>query len=784
MGSGGGQIAGARVKAKKVNLTSVLISIHVLLASPAFLGPAAARPTEPRDGIPRGIRHFEPVVDFELQPHPRRSRALRAGFAAFRRHFELELEPNRLIAPDAKVIWIGDETLVEEPPSLPLYKGRLAGEPQSWVRFSLRDGDLEGLIWTPEEIYFVQPRRQLEAGATSGSIIYRLSDTDPSEDPVTCGVEGLEGDLDPDGGGFGALESMAGGGGSATYQQADMGIVADYEYYLRHGASSATDMLSILNQVDGVYEAETGVSLNVTQTVVHTTSSDPFTSTTSPQTLLTELSNYKSSAGSPIYGTDLAHLFTGRDLDGTTVGIAWLGTVCSNYYGTALSQDFSTVNKALVLLAAHEIGHNFAAPHDNQADSPCGAEPFGYIMNPWVSTSLNLLFSACSKTHISGEVGTVSCLSTVSAATPTPTATPTRTLSPTHTGTPTRTQTSPPTQTNSPSPTHTAAPTATATPSVTPVGFEVRGAVRYYRDQRAVSATTVRCLGTTTESTLTASSGSYGFSNLPSESLVFEPEKTGDLGGAISSFDAAQILQAVVGKTSFDPFQQLACDVTGNGSISSLDATRILQLVVGKITRLPVADACASDWAFLPNPSPMQQTITQPAMESGSCQRGSITVDSLTASLDGQDFHAVLFGDCTGNWQPPAAAGDGGTAVSMTAPGRVRLQRMRRVRSGLIRVPVAIRSGDDFQSLELKLRYDRTRFRLARVRRLARAANALLAYNETAAGVKIALASGTPMRAGGRVVVVELEPLRNEAPKPEIEFVEGRVDEVPAILDN
>src|SRR5262249_26749536 len=160
----------------------------------------------------------------------------------------------------------------------------------------------------------------------------------------------------------------------ASLQQADMGIVADYEYFLRHGANSAADMQSIMNQVDGIYQAEVGVTLRVAQTVVYTTLSDPFSDTTDYGALLNELSSYRSAAGSPMAGTDLSHLFTGRDLNGNVIGIAWLGGVCSSFYGASLGQDFTTNNKSLVILTAHEIGHNFNAPHDAEAGSPCAAE--------------------------------------------------------------------------------------------------------------------------------------------------------------------------------------------------------------------------------------------------------------------------------------------------------------------------------------------------------------------------------------------------------------------------
>ncbi|HLX11958.1 MAG TPA: right-handed parallel beta-helix repeat-containing protein, partial [Bacteroidota bacterium] len=57
--------------------------------------------------------------------------------------------------------------------------------------------------------------------------------------------------------------------------------------------------------------------------------------------------------------------------------------------------------------------------------------------------------------------------------------------------------------------------------------------------------------------------------------------------GTITAFDAAEVLQAVVGDITLSGSQQLAADVTGDGTVSALDASYILQFVVGLITGFP-----------------------------------------------------------------------------------------------------------------------------------------------------------------------------------------------------
>jgi hypothetical protein len=171
---------------------------------------------------------------------------------------------------------------------------------------------------------------------------------------------------------------------------------------------------------------------------VYSTSNDPFSDTTNPSTRLNEFGSYRNandnSPGQLLYGADLAHLFTGVDLSGSTVGIAWVGSVCETITGAGVSQDYSSNMNSLVSLTAHEIGHNLAARHDS--DVGCTT---GFIMWPSVLTVgelENLHFSTCSKSSIAQEVASSSCMDDFVPGTPTNTPTRTPTPSPTRTPTP------------------------------------------------------------------------------------------------------------------------------------------------------------------------------------------------------------------------------------------------------------------------------------------------------------------------------------------------------------
>jgi hypothetical protein len=177
------------------------------------------------------------------------------------------------------------------------------------------------------------------------------------------------------------------------------------------------------------------------------------------------------------------------------------------------------------------------------------------------------------------------------------------------------------------------------------------GRVSYYRGNRPVGGVVLDL--DAPQSAATAGTGRYAFADAPAGASRLEPSKIGGINGAISSLDASWILQTAVGLRQFDSMQKLACDVTGNGTISSLDAARILQYQVHLLERFTVADSCSSDWLFVPEPdSTPNQMLTQPQAMADSCRPGAISYDPFMPPAENQNFVAVLFGDCTGNWAP------------------------------------------------------------------------------------------------------------------------------------
>ena len=199
------------------------------------------------------------------------------------------------------------------------------------------------------------------------------------------------------------------------------------------------------------------------------------------------------------------------------------------------------------------------------------------------------------------------------------------------------------------------APTPAPTPTcVAGAGNSISGRVRYYHNDLPVKGATVQLSGGTSASTQTDANGQFTFAGLAGCNYRVQVTKLGDRGVGVSALDAAHVLQVIAMLRTLDPDQRLACDVTGNGSLSTLDATVILQFKVGLVGNFPLAQSCASDWLFVPTPSPVpNQSIIAPLSTTvDGCRPGAIEFQPLAGQAANQDFAAILIGDCTGNWHP------------------------------------------------------------------------------------------------------------------------------------
>jgi len=144
---------------------------------------------------------------------------------------------------------------------------------------------------------------------------------------------------------------------------------ADPEWFRKYGEQSNAVIASIINTAEAVYNRQLGLRFRIVRQHVYADAS-PYTSS-EPGALLSAFTrnpeNAKNLSTNPASfhdDVDLKHLFTGKDIDGSVIGIAYIGVVCavpSLSYG--ITQGY--LDAANPGIFAHELGHNFGANHDS-----------------------------------------------------------------------------------------------------------------------------------------------------------------------------------------------------------------------------------------------------------------------------------------------------------------------------------------------------------------------------------------------------------------------------------
>jgi hypothetical protein len=369
-------------------------NLPILLLSIAGLGQAAAKDVE--------VLHFDGlnglVVESPNSTGDANGRgALALRFDSLGQRFALELEPNAPINDIAR--------RVSREASTTAYKGVVSGLPSSWVRITYSPNGPSGLIWDGAHLFGIEPPSDTDTGSQDPAI-FRVEDLVVEAGSAVCGMEPLPAT------GAATLEQIVTESQAVAELTAtlnlELGIIADVEFSSANEPDPSAALVARINNVDGIFSEQLGVKLTIADVTVFDAEPDPFSQSDAPG-LLDELRAFRS-ASSTQGATGLTHLFTGRNLDGSTVGIAYFGALCSRDFGAGLSEGLrGPVFDSLI--AAHEIGHNFGAPHDGDPDQACATTPETFLMAPSITGSDQ--FSQCSIEQMQIEIASASCLTDI-----------------------------------------------------------------------------------------------------------------------------------------------------------------------------------------------------------------------------------------------------------------------------------------------------------------------------------------------------------------------------------
>jgi hypothetical protein len=253
----------------------------------------------------------------------------------------------RRILPSAASI-IGKELAVTFP-------GRVTGSRQSRQRIYTIKMKLDGSIVVSARVVSI-PRSAAKRGACGAAIgaaresdgVVASYDSESEANPVIAPI--------------GAAEE------TVASRVVSISTDADPEWFLKYGDQSNAVIASIINTAEAVYNRQLGLRFRIVRQHVYADVS-PYTSS-EPGALLSAFTRNPENANNLATNpttfhdeVDLKHLFTGKDIDGSVIGIAYIGVVCavpSLSYG--ITQSYLDVANPGIF--AHELGHNFGANHD------------------------------------------------------------------------------------------------------------------------------------------------------------------------------------------------------------------------------------------------------------------------------------------------------------------------------------------------------------------------------------------------------------------------------------
>jgi hypothetical protein len=315
--------------------------------------------------------------------------------------YELDLHPQSVRAANYQVLaQSADGSLVEvDPGPVRTMRGTVVGIEGSAVSASLEEDGLHGRIFlSDDEQYWVEPlaTRIPQAGPDHYVVYHNEDMIAPAK---TCGLDHLPNALGDRG--VQLNQRLVQGGACGTgLCVAELAADADYEYFLDYGSTSAvaSRINTVINTVNVQYERDVDITHVITTIIVRTAEPDPYSSTDAVTLLNQFRSHWLNNHGG--IQRDIAQLFTGKEIDSSTIGVAWLNAVCTTYGFSMVQSDFNGSFGCATDLTAHELGHNWGADHCSCTSN---------TMNPFI-TCANVFHATFSIPEIASFRDSRSCL--------------------------------------------------------------------------------------------------------------------------------------------------------------------------------------------------------------------------------------------------------------------------------------------------------------------------------------------------------------------------------------
>ncbi|XP_042344180.1 disintegrin and metalloproteinase domain-containing protein 28 [Plectropomus leopardus] len=312
------------------------------------------------------------------------------------RDIEMQLEKNdELLTKDyTETYYRDDGTQVTTAPNdidHCYYHGSIVNDSESSVSISTCDG-LRGYFRMSAQRYLIEPL----SGGDEGDHAVMTFDN-KTFTPAVCGVTNTSwsDDYEPPT----SRSRSRSAGSSIVYQQKyiELFLVADNRAYVkskRDQTELRKRVFEIVNFVNMAYKPlRTFVALVGLEIW---SNRDLITVTPPAGANLNAFMTWRNTELLKRKKHDNAHLISGIDFEGATVGLAFIGTLCSGH-SVGVVQDHNDRAIAVGATLAHEMGHNLGMDHDDSSACACAGD--SCIMAAALSWNVPRTFSSCSSNN-------------------------------------------------------------------------------------------------------------------------------------------------------------------------------------------------------------------------------------------------------------------------------------------------------------------------------------------------------------------------------------------------
>jgi len=320
---------------------------------------------------------------------------------------DLDLQRFEILADGARIVVHTDQgDRVVAPPDVVLLRGTIAGLPESRVFLGMTPRGANGFIRIGDTQYIIAAAPGAGNGPTVIYDVNGLPDGALNTLPFVCGTDALQNVANRALAAAGAGTQAAAGPPSCTLE-AQIAIETDWEFtefFDGDTELSEAYILTLMGAVSEIYSNDIGVGLVVSHMSVWDMDNDPWTEP-GAQGQLFQFMDFWNLNMTEV-PRHAAHFLTTRELIGAS-GVAFQPGLCQGDYAYGLSGyiegsfpypleiDGHLQNWDLVVVA-HELGHNFGAPHTHNMEPPVDECAYGAcIIDPETGLIEGTIMSYC-----------------------------------------------------------------------------------------------------------------------------------------------------------------------------------------------------------------------------------------------------------------------------------------------------------------------------------------------------------------------------------------------------